>query len=75
MIEKIPVLTVSGANRNRNLIKLEVTSPSSRLTSSYLQTEARPGGEGSPLWARLGTGSEGGDVVRGHHQECWGRPG
>ena len=25
MIEKIPVLTVSGANRNRNLIKLEVT--------------------------------------------------
>ena len=40
---------------------------------SSLQTEAGPGGESAELWARLRAGAEGGDAVRGHHQECGGR--
>ena len=77
MIEKIPVLTVSGASRNRNLIKLHQAlglDISSQTELSYFQTEAGPGGEGAQLWAGTRWRSEGGDVVRRHHQERRGRP-
>ena len=58
----------------------QVTPPSrgsdisSQVDLTYFQTEAGPGGAGSERWAEIRPRSEGGDAVRGHHQECGGGP-